>query len=339
MPRRTPIVLALAAVSAFIAGCAPAASGPSSSERTSPAADSSAPARGGFDLVPDGYRQPAAVPGTLEHLDYATTHAPGATSPTDKRALVYLPPAYDPDDESVAYDVFYLMHGGGGSEYSWMGRPDRPTALPAIFDHMIADGLIEPLIVVAPTYDTGYATGMEAFAGNVAAFTDELLQDLIPAIDARYRTWAASDAADARAHRAFGGFSMGGVTTWHMLEHALGTFEHFLPMSGDSWNQGPMGGLEHADATAAQLAEAAVASGYGTDDYDVFAATGSGDFAEPNMTAMLEAMRARTDAFVETDRDFIDGNLIYDTIDGHLHDYPWGYDYIYAGLPLFFPGS
>ncbi|MDN4471926.1 alpha/beta hydrolase [Demequina zhanjiangensis] len=349
--RRSGAAGAVAAtVAAFVAGCSSVDVEPDGASRGAvPSTEAQPSGGGGSDagldpvpaLVPDAYRAPAEAAGTLEVVQYASRHDPEGASEVAKEALVYLPPGYGEADASARYDVLYLMHGGGGGIRSWMGDPSRPTALPSIFDHMIADGLVRPMIVVAPTYDTGYGSGGATFQRNVEAFTDELVEDLIPVVEERFRTFAESVDADgleaSREHRAFGGFSMGGVTTWHMLENATEVFAHYLPMSGDSWNQGMMGGLSATEATVAQLEEGVRESGYGPREVFVFSATGSEDMAVPNMDAMAAEVREGSDVFAYTDRGFSEGNFMYWVVEGHLHDYPWGYDYVYSGLQMFFP--
>ncbi len=293
-------------------------------------------------LIPDDYKVPAAERGTVEYLEY-TSHHTADGGEQSKRATVYLPPGYDA--AQGPYLVMYLMHGGGGDEHSWLGEPAAPTTLVDTFDHMIGDGLIPPLIVVAPTFDTTYRNGGvddngEQFFANLDAFSDELVGDLIPAAEGRYSTYATSfDEAGleaSRDHRVFAGFSMGGVTTWYMLEHRLDDFRYFMPMSMDSWNQGVMGGLNSPDATAEQLASAIASSGWTKDDYEIFAATGTDDFAMPNMDTMLPALDAYPDQFVRTTTGFGDGNLMYWKVKWYQHDYVWGFDYVYQGLQLLF---
>lgn len=289
--------------------------------------------------LPDAYRQPAEAQGTLTEIDYTTTHTVAGT-PESKTAVVYLPPGYD---ASVSYDVLYLQHGGGGSEYSWFGRPSTGgTSLRHVFDNAIGAGDIAPLIVVAPTFDTGYrsnGSGVDGFGPLVEAFREELLRDLMPLVESTYSTHAETvDEAGliaSRGHRAFGGFSMGGVTTWHMLETSLDYFEFFIPMSGDSWGVAQLGGASHAEETADMLADAVADAGYDASGFSIFAATGSEDFAVGNMDSMVAAMAAQDDVFRLTTRGFGAGNLMYYVAEDSFHDYPWGYEYIWNGLRAF----
>ncbi len=119
---------------------------------------------------------------------------------TPRRALVYTPPGYDLD-AARRYPVLYLQHGSGESERSW-SQQGRATY---ILDNLIADKAAEEMIVVM---EQGYATKAGAAPGANArgneGFEDLVVNDLIPMIDATYRTKA------DRESRAIAGLSMGG---------------------------------------------------------------------------------------------------------------------------------
>ena len=61
---------------------------------------------------------------------------------------VYTPPGYDTGN--TRYPVFYLLHGSGNTDSSWIltGRANF------ILDNLIAEGKTKPMIVVTPF---GYA--------------------------------------------------------------------------------------------------------------------------------------------------------------------------------------
>src|SRR5262245_8626345 len=112
-----------------------------------------------------------------------------------RRAYVYTPPDYD-TAAGVRYPVLYLQHGAGEDERGWstQGR------LPFILDNLLAAGKARPMLVVM---GNGYAT-RAGDASPANAFGDVLVNELVPFIDARYRTLA------DREHRALAGLSMGG---------------------------------------------------------------------------------------------------------------------------------
>jgi enterochelin esterase-like enzyme len=134
---------------------------------------------------------------------------------TTRKMNVYTPPGYSKDKK---YPVLYLLHGIGGDETEWerFAHPD------ALLDNLIADGKATPMIVVMPN---GRAQKNDRAEGDVfrsapafATFEQDLLKDVIPAIESRYSVQA------DREHRALAGLSMGGGQT---LNFGLGHLETF----------------------------------------------------------------------------------------------------------------
>ncbi|NLK87843.1 MAG: esterase [Clostridiaceae bacterium] len=166
-----------------------------------------------------------------------------------KKCCVYLPKGYNKDNRNDRYNVLYLLHGVGGSRYEWLsggcdGRSvnDIYTAAGAqrentskaymlsnIFDHLIANGEIEPMIVVLSegrsTHDWTDHT-FNTRGTNILGFyyfDYELRYDLIPFIESEFNTLA--DIKDTspegiaynRQHRAIGGLSMGGMQVTNLV--------------------------------------------------------------------------------------------------------------------------
>ncbi len=73
-----------------------------------------------------------------------------------RRMVVYTPPGYETCSDK--YPVFYVIHGGGGDEENWlyMGR------VPQIFDNLIAEGKVKPMIVVMPNGNADQAAAADA---------------------------------------------------------------------------------------------------------------------------------------------------------------------------------
>ena len=131
-----------------------------------------------------------------------------------RRCFVYTPPEYNMD-ATKRYPVLYLQHGGGEDETGWSNQ----GKVNLIMDNLIAEGKTKPFIIVM---DNGTwrmpqsarpATPGERPAGPwppkgwADGFMKTLLNDIIPMIDANYRTL--SDQPD----RAMAGLSMGGMQT------------------------------------------------------------------------------------------------------------------------------
>jgi enterochelin esterase family protein len=125
---------------------------------------------------------------------------------------VYLPPGYRPG--SARYPVLYLIHGGGDIFSSWV----HPGAANVILDNLIAQKKAVPMIIVMPYNGANYPNlplELGGAAGDAASrFERYLVQELIPYIDANYRTLA------DRKNRAMAGLSAGGGATFNVgLKH------------------------------------------------------------------------------------------------------------------------
>ncbi|MCM1345316.1 MAG: alpha/beta hydrolase-fold protein [Muribaculaceae bacterium] len=288
-----------------------------------------------IEAIPAAYKNEPDEAGTVVRLDYRTASYSDPEEKQDKYAYVYLPYGYG--DEN-SYDILYLMHGGGGSAETCFGGEGQSSELKCILDNLIANGEMKPLIVVTPTfYPAGNADASVSYAGDlVKLFPDELVNDLVPAVESVYSTYADSTDADglkaSREHRAFGGFSMGSVTTWYTFMEKLDYFKYFLPISGDCWAVEMQGGRSAAEETAEALRTALQESGYGTEDFYIYEITGSDDIAYPMMQAQTEAMSRLSDTFVFS-RDEGAGNICFCVKDGGVHDYANVRQYLYNMLP------
>jgi enterochelin esterase-like enzyme len=148
--------------------------------------------------------------GRLEMISYESKSVG-----TTRKMQVYTPPGYTPEKK---YPVLYLLHGIGGDETEWQ-RFAKPNV---VLDDLLADGKIAPMIVVMPN---GRAQKNDRAEGNVfasapafAAFEQDLFNDVIPAIEARYSVQA------DREHRALAGLSMGGGQSLNFGLAHLDTF-------------------------------------------------------------------------------------------------------------------
>jgi enterochelin esterase family protein len=156
---------------------------------------------------------------------------PPPTTGAWRRALVYTPPDYG-KSPGRRYPLLILQHGMGEDETGWT----RQGKAQFILDNLINAGNAEPMIVVM---DRGYAgkPGTPPFALTrhttlrdiqlaFSAFSDVVIRDLIPTMDASYRTLADRD------HRAMAGLSMGGMQTLYVASLHLDTFAYFASLSG-----------------------------------------------------------------------------------------------------------
>ena len=119
-----------------------------------------------------------------------------------RRAFVYVPPTYDTAKKSKKFNVLYLQHGWGENEYAWWNQGHANL----IMDNLIADGKIEPFLVVM-TYGMTNEQRLGIPGPTSADFEKVLCDELVPYIDAHYRTRA------DKWGRAMAGLSMGGGET------------------------------------------------------------------------------------------------------------------------------
>jgi enterochelin esterase family protein len=140
----------------------------------------------------------------VPHGTVRVHHYPSKATGSLRRMHIYTPPAYDKDG-GVRYPTLYLFHGSGDNDACWtaLGRAHW------ILDNLIAQGKARPMVVVmtdghaASTNFTG-VPGAGAISRNVEVFGKDLLEEVMPFVEANYRVKA------DRLNRAIIGLSMGG---------------------------------------------------------------------------------------------------------------------------------
>lgn len=286
----------------------------------------------GVQKMPDSYTEKASYKGKLVELSYKMHMADGSGRTVAKKAMVYLPYNYS---EGTKYDVFYLMHGYGGTYETFLGSKVSPRTFKRVLDNMIANGKIKPLIVVTPEYTEEYADYYSIIEGEGT----EIVKDLMPLIESKYSTYAASTSSKglvrSRAHRAVGGFSMGGCATWYTLKNYSKYFQYYMPMSMPMYYSD--GGYVEASsvACAKEIYDGASATLKKNMKIDIFAASGGSDFM--NKATKEQAVDlCEYDGFTSTKTTFKDGNVMFFTWKGHKHSFRESYPYLYNGLRHFF---
>jgi enterochelin esterase-like enzyme len=161
-----------------------------------------------------------------------------------RHAYIYTPPGYD-QNTNQKYPVLYLQHGMGEDRRAWSNQGHANF----ILDNLIAAGKAKPMIIVmedggiaggfggarrqGPRPAAGQGQGQRPAAGSqgqrpgggpggMASFWDEfgsvIIKDLIPDIDANYRTLT------DRENRAIAGLSLGGTQTYQISQANLDKF-------------------------------------------------------------------------------------------------------------------
>ena len=274
--------------------------------------------------IPQEMYAPSGQPGTLQRFGYDSRGK-------RKDALVYLPYGYEQSGQP--YPVLDVMHGGGGDSNEFFGGLEAKTALKNLLDNAIETGHALPMIVVAPTYMVEGVPGARRQIGEAVQLThrfpEEFKRDLLPAIHGHFR------AKDSRYARAFGGFSMGGETTWSIMAQALQEVWCVLPLSGDYWACGLKGGkdfpAETADALIASIQESGVQPG----DYRVLPCTGDKDIAYEALDPMVHELEKRQPWFTPGDTP-TEGNLCYLLKPNGWHTYDDCYEYLWLMMPYLF---
>lgn len=259
------------------------------------------------EQVPAAYLEPAENGGSLETLTYRTKAYASRGEELEKGAQVYLPPSFDPAGEEQ-YPLLVLLHGEGGDETALLGNSESPSLLKSLLDHMILEERIPPLIVVTPTY---YEGGEHDEIAETAVFYQELLSDLLPAVEAAYPVFRDEDGLSARDHRAIGGVSSGAAVTWHLFNRGMAYFSDYLPLNGVSWAMGENGGETGPVETGEFLATTAYKSGFTAEGYRIFTAAAKEEAHYGAVLAQLDGMKYFPEQFVRTESGFSEGNLLF----------------------------
>lgn len=128
---------------------------------------------------------------------------------------IYTPPCYGADLDQN-YPTLYLLHGATETDQQW-----EELGVDELVDNLISRYDLPPLIIIMPREDSWIPLPENQFG-------DHLVKDLIPWVDAHYRTLA------DREYRAIGGLSRGGnwavrigLLNWALFE-AIGA--HSAPL-------------------------------------------------------------------------------------------------------------
>lgn len=287
-----------------------------------------------LEYIPDGYENPATQQGTLNKLTYDTWESfsyEQKSNKITKEAWVYLPYGYTDEEE---YNVFYLSHGGWSNETTLMGTDDNPKSFKNVIDNAIQDGNIKPLIIVLPTYNNTSENDSGDYSLAIQLtnqFHNELVNDLIPAVESKYSTYAKDTTPqglkESRDHRGFGGFSMGSVNTWNTFRYCLDYFRYFMPMSGSYTTDGEY------------MADLVRQQGYSSQDFFIFAASGTDDFAYSAFKAQIMAMANNSGGMFKLAKNESEGNMSFLEREGYKHDAKATDEYTYNGLRFFWNGQ
>ncbi|GAB2574552.1 alpha/beta hydrolase [Kribbella endophytica] len=122
--------------------------------------------------------------------------------PHVRPVLVYLPPGYDASEQR--YPSIYVAMGYTGHLGMWFNRTPFRQPYPELLDAMFAGGDVPPAIVVFVDAWTKYGGSQYLDSPGTGQYHSYLCDEIVPWVDATYRTIADRD------HRAITGKSSGG---------------------------------------------------------------------------------------------------------------------------------
>lgn len=195
-----------------------------------------------------------------------------------------------------------------------------------------ADGDIEPLIVVSsPFYHENSSTDFGSSEDTLRAFHNDFEKHLMPAVEGQFHTYAKStsdeDLKASRDHRAFGGFSLGSVTTWLQFCYDYDYIRYFLPMSGSSWYYGTYGDFQ-IEKNVNFIESLVKDNDLDNRGYFIYHAVGTKDQVKSQSIDMANEMLSR--------EIFTPNHYVFYQKEGGVHDHYAVREFIYNALPHFF---
>jgi len=139
-----------------------------------------------------------------EHvIDSAALRDNPLGDPHERPLLVYVPPGYD-DEPDRRYPSVYVIQGYTGHVLMWRNRTAYRQPFIETADAVFASGEAPPAIVVYVDAWTAYGGSQFVDSPGTGNYHTYLCNDVVPWVDARYRT------LDAAKHRGIAGKSSGG---------------------------------------------------------------------------------------------------------------------------------
>lgn len=177
-------------------------------------------------------RRVAIRPGRLERISAFASQILG----NEREITVYLPAGYD-EREDVRYPVLYMQDGQNLFDPHRAYVPGNHWRLQEAADAAIGERTARPMIIVGidhagparideytPVRDKKHSGG-----GRAAAYARFLIEELKPAIDARFRTLPDAE------NTAIGGSSLGGLVSLYLAMKHPDVFRGAAAMSPSVW--------------------------------------------------------------------------------------------------------
>ena len=284
---------------------------------------------GWTSAIPSGFLSTAKQQGTITRIVYDSKDYAGDGRTIKKISFVYTPFGYNENNSETRYDIIYLMHGWGG----YAGEHFEQSEMRNLFDNMIEKKLMKPAIIVSATfYNENSGTDFGSSVSELRSFHKDFVDNLMPTIESEFHTYAKSTTADglmsSRDHRAFGGFSLGAVTTWLEFCHNYDYIKYFLPMSGSSWYYGGYGDFQ-IQKNVDFIEKIVKENNLERRGYFIYHAVGTNDAVKSQTEMMAKELLNRKNVFTKE-------HYMFYRKDGGYHDLDAVAEYLYNALPLFF---
>jgi len=279
------------------------------------------------DIPADGYKFVENGGNVIRWIYEVPSTKPNDTKKTyRKSALVYLPYGYDENAKTDQYNVLYLVHGHQQSPEFFFTGAYCGSLTKSLLDNLHDKGEIKNLIVCAISY---YGGQFNDSMGNSMSFYKELKESIMPEFEKKFHI------IKDREHRAYGGFSLGSMTTWLAFENCLDDIAFYIPISSNSWALG--GGMQSADqdALARYLEKKVLMQNKTKDDFKIYAGCGEQEMATAAMVSQFEGMKKLPDTFLYSEN-FSEGNIYFILCKGSGHDQVTVLRTLYNALPKFF---
>jgi predicted alpha/beta superfamily hydrolase len=177
-------------------------------------------------------RRAAVRPGRLERIEAFESKILG----NQRQITIYLPAGYDERDDR-RYPVLYMQDGQNLFDPERAYVPGNDWQLQHAADKAIGERTAAPMIIVGvdhagpgrmdeytPVLDARHKGG-----GRAAEYARFLIEELKPAIDARYRTLPDAE------NTGVGGSSLGGLVSLYLALRHPGVFRRAAVMSPSIW--------------------------------------------------------------------------------------------------------
>lgn len=169
------------------------------------------------------------MPVTVEEIESPALQNNPLGDATLRKIPVYLPPSYA-DNPEKRYPVVFMLHGFTGNSQMWLNTNSFYSPnVPERFERLIREKLCGEMILVFVDGYNGLGGSQYLNSPATGRYEDFVIQDLVPFIDARFRTLGTRDS------RAVAGKSSGGYGAVRLAMRHPEVFAAFASHAGDMY--------------------------------------------------------------------------------------------------------